>query len=424
MSFDRRNFIKTSLGAAILAPTTKIFSSTKYNSAQVSSSVLFKELESIALKPVIKINIIKEPVIVESLELLKTYDHYIVRARSKDGAEGIAFTGKKIIYLYPILLQQVFPVFIGKDARMLEELLDQVYVYDSNYKMQGLAFWCCVAWAEFAILDLLGKTANKHISYFFGERVRDKVPIYTASGNRGTSPEEEVEILQKKMEETGAKAVKFKVGGRMSRNRDAIPNRSEKLIELSRKTLGDEITIQADANGSYDVKNAIEIGKRLEGINAYLFEEPCPFDYLDETKQVADALNIPVSGGEQESSEYRFRQMLAEDIVQILQPDLHYYGGYIRTTRVARMAEHLNVPLTCHISNDNTGYADMANLFSFVPNMGRFQELKTDYEFTAPMFEPPIEIKDGFINIPTGPGNGLVHTEDLIKKATVIKESI
>jgi L-alanine-DL-glutamate epimerase-like enolase superfamily enzyme len=424
MSFNRRSFIKTSLSAALISPAFKIFPSPLPKSFLIKPSALFDELERIALQPVLHTDFIKEPVTIESLELLKTHKHFIVRARSKDGAEGIAFTGKKIVYLYPMMLQQVFPVFIGKDARKLEDILDQVYLYDSNYKMQGLPFWCCVAWAEFAILDLLGKVADKHISSFFGGRVRDKVPIYTASGNRGTTPEEEVEILQKKIAETGAKAVKFKVGGRMSRNRDSIPNRSESLIELSRKILGDQITIQADANGSYDVKHAIEIGKRLEGIDAYLFEEPCPFDYLDETKQVADALKIPISGGEQESSEYRFRQMLAEDIVQIVQPDLHYYGGYIRTARVACMAEHIHVPVTCHISNDNTGYADMANLFSFIPNMGRFQELKTDYEFTAPMFEPPIEIKDGFINIPTGPGNGLVHTEDLIKNAKIIKESI
>ena len=220
MSFNRRNFIKTSLGAALVSPALKIFPS-----SLIKTSDLFNELEKIALKPVLQTDFIKDPVIIESLELLKTHKHFIVRARSKDGAEGVAFTGKKIVYLYPMLLQQVFPVFIGKDARKLEDIVDQVYLYDSNYKMQGLPFWCCVAWAEFAVLDLLGKIADKHISSFFGGRVRDKVPIYTASGNRGTTPEEEVEILQKKIAETGAKAVKFKVGGRMSRNRDSIPNR-------------------------------------------------------------------------------------------------------------------------------------------------------------------------------------------------------
>ena len=149
----------------------------------------------------------------------------MVRTRSKDGVEGISVTGSKIKYLYPMLIQQVFPFFIGKDARDLEALIDGVYVYDSNYNMQGLPFRVCVAWMEFSVLDLLGKTAGRHICEFFGKRVRDKVPIYTASGNRGTTPEEEVAILQKKIAETGAKAIKFKVGGRMSRNRDSIPNR-------------------------------------------------------------------------------------------------------------------------------------------------------------------------------------------------------
>src|ERR1035437_8952100 len=253
MSFNRRNFIKTTFAAALLSPLSKAASL-----PIITLSGKSDELEKIALTPVLQVDFMKDPIIIESLELLKKGNHYIVRARSKDGAEGIAFTGEKIEYLYLMLLQQVFPCFIGKDARKLEALLEEVYLYDSNYKMQGLPFWCCVAWTAFAVLDLLGKTANRHISNFFGGRVRDKVPIYTASGNRETTPEEEVEILQKKIAETGAKAIKFKVGGRMSRNRDSIPNRSESLIELSRKVLGDNITIQADANGSYDVKNAIE----------------------------------------------------------------------------------------------------------------------------------------------------------------------
>jgi L-alanine-DL-glutamate epimerase-like enolase superfamily enzyme len=290
--------------------------------------------------------------------------------------------------------------------------------------MQGLALWCCVAWVERSILDLLGRTANKHVSAFFGGRVREQVPIYVASGNRDTTPEEEVRILEKRISETGARAVKFKVGGRMSRNRDSMANRSEGLIELSRKVLGVGVTIQADANGSYDVPKAIEIGKRLEGINAYLFEEPCPFDHLDETKKVADALTIPISGGEQESSEYRFAWMLRHNAVQIVQPDLHYYGGYIRATRVARMAAAVNVPITAHISSGDTGYADMANFFSFTPTMGKFQELKQGIEKTGQLFDPPITLRDGFLTIPTGPGLGMTHAEELARKAVIVKEHL
>jgi L-alanine-DL-glutamate epimerase-like enolase superfamily enzyme len=417
MSYKRRDFLKASLA-------TGIVSSLGLTSAAANSMRDDNALIKAAEAPVLQLGYLPHPVIIESIELLKSEKFFIVRSRSKDGTVGLALPNEKIGFLYPMLLQQVIPFFIGKDARDLEALLDGVYIYDSNYKMQGLPFWCCVAWVEFSLLDLLGKTAQKHVSMLFGGKVRDRIPIYVASGNRETTPEEEVKILQRRIAETGAQAVKFKVGGRMSRNRDSLPNRSEDLIELSRKVLGDQITIQADANGSFDAAKAIEVGKRLEAINAYLFEEPCPFDDLDSTKQVADALTIPISGGEQESSEYRFAWMIKHQAVQIVQPDLHYYGGYIRATRVARMAAAANIPITTHISSGNTGFAEMVNFFSFTPNMGKFQELKSSVEATGRFFDPPIIVKDGYLNVPTAPGFGIVHTDELLKNAIIVKENM
>jgi L-alanine-DL-glutamate epimerase-like enolase superfamily enzyme len=413
MNINRRNFLRTTAAVSFFP---SIFSCKTFRNVNIDENELVKA----ANRPIIQKKILTTPIVIDSIELLKYGDNYFVRTRSKDGAEGISVTNKMVAFLYPIFLQRVIPFFIGKDARDIESLVDGIYLYESNYKMQGLALWCCVAWAEFSILDLLGKVAKQHISGLFGGKLHDKVPFYVASGNRGTTPEEEVEILQQRLAETGAKAVKFKVGGRMSRNMDSIPGRSEDLIELSRKILGDDITIQADANGSFDVQKAIEIGRRLESINAYLFEEPCPFDYVEETKQVADTLSIPISGGEQESSEYRFRKMIANDVLQIVQPDLHYYGGFIRTTRIARMAESANIPITIHISNRNAGYAEMVNFCSFTPNIGRFQELKSGMEETAHLFDPPIHAKDGNLNVPTGFGLGMSDVDKLLKKAEKI----
>jgi L-alanine-DL-glutamate epimerase-like enolase superfamily enzyme len=415
MTSNRRNFIKTVSAAGLVLPLASCS-----NLEKDYVGINEEKLINICNKPVLKMDSLKQPIIIETMELLKLNDTYFVRTRSKDGIEGISVTNKKIEVLYPILLNLIMPFFIAKDARQIETLLDELYVYKSNYKMQGLALWCCVAWAEGSILDLLGKTADKHISSLFGSRLRDAIPIYVASGNRGTTPEEEIEILQQKITKTGAKAVKFKVGGRMSRDNDSMPGRSENLIELSRKILGNEITIQADANGSYGVEKAIEVGKRLEAINAYLFEEPCRFDNTEETKQVADALNIPISGGEQESSEYRFRKMIAGNVLQIVQPDLHYYGGFIRTTRVARMAEKAGIPITLHISDRNAGYAEMVNFSSFTPNIGLFQELKTGMEATADLFDPPIQVKNGLLNAPTAPGFGMVHAGYALKNAKLI----
>jgi L-alanine-DL-glutamate epimerase-like enolase superfamily enzyme len=423
---NRRDFLKLALAAGaagVVVPLRKGAAAEpppENGRPRVSDEALIRAAE----EPVLQLGMLKSPVIIESVELLKCGRHFVVRTRSRDGAIGLSMPNEKVNFLYPMFLQQIAPFFIGKDARNLEDLLDEVYVYDSNYKMQGLTLWCCVAWIELSLLDLLGRTAQRHVSALFGGKVRDKIPIYVASGNRQTTPEEEVKVLQQGIAETGARAIKFKVGGRMSRNRDSLPDRSERLIELSRKVLGDKITIQADANGSYDVPKAIEIGRRLEAIKAYLFEEPCPFDHLDETKRVADALEIPISGGEQESSEYRFAWMIKAGALQIVQPDLHYYGGMIRATRVARMAAAAGLPVTTHISSGSTGFADMANFFSFTPNMGRFQELKTGVDVTGPLFDPPIVVKDGFLTVPIAPGLGMVHTDELLKGAKTVSGTI
>jgi L-alanine-DL-glutamate epimerase-like enolase superfamily enzyme len=410
MSPERREFLTAAVAASIGPAVAPI----------APKRIDTKTLEAIASAPVLQLGSLKQPIVIDSIELLKSGRRFLVRTRSRDGASGLALTNEKARFLYPLVLQQVIPFFLGKDARDLESLLDGVYVHESNYKMQGLAFWCCVAWVEMSLLDLLGKAAGVPVSGLFGGRQRDRIPIYVASGNRETTPEEEIEVLRRRIAETGAGAVKFKVGGRMSRNRDSLPQRSEALIELSRKALGDGITIQADANGSYDAVHAIEIGKRLEAIGAYLFEEPCPFDDLVETKRVADALRIPISGGEQESSEHRFRHMIEEDVLQIVQPDLHYYGGFVRATRVARMAAAADMPITVHISSGNAGFAEMASFCSFTPSIGRFQELKEGVAEMGPLFEPALAVKDGFLNVPTAPGLGLVHAEELLKGASPV----
>ena len=74
----------------------------------------------------------------------------------------------------------------------------------------------------------------------------------------------------------------------MSRNADASPGRTEQLIPLSRKVLGDQIAIHADSNSSYDPDHAIPVGRMLEDIGAVYFEEPCPFDDFEQTKRVTD----------------------------------------------------------------------------------------------------------------------------------------
>src|SRR4051794_3750462 len=291
-------------------------------------------LDKAAARPVLDLTALEESIEIESIELLKKGKEHFVRVRSTNGVEGISVDNGRAALLYPIINRLVIPFFIGKDARDLEELLFGVYRANDNYKLQGLALWNAVALVEFAILDLLGRIAGQSIGELLGGVIRRSVPIYVASGRRDTTPEQEVDYLKSLIEKSGAKAVKFRVGGRMSRNADASPGRTEKLIPLSRKALGDRMAIHADANSSYDPAHAIPVGRMLEDIGAVFFEEPCPFDDHVATKKVKEALRIPIALGEQESSQASFRSIIAGGVADVIQPDLFYYGGVVRSILV------------------------------------------------------------------------------------------
>ena len=361
---------------------------------------------------------ISSPVIIESVELLQNGSNYFVRTRSTDGAIGITGT-KQMTEFLPIFQQFVAPHFIGKDARDIESLVDSVY--RANYKIAGLPFWCPVAYIEQSLLDMLGKIAGKPVGELLGGVIRDEMPVYLSGSDRVLSAEEEVEVYVRGVAETNAKAVKFKIGGRMSRNLDVSPGRTDTLLHLSRKELGDDITLYADANGSYNADMGIKVGRVLESLNYSFFEEPCSWEYLSETQNVAKALKIPVACGEQDSSLWRFRWMLKNDVMSIVQPDINYNGGLIRAKRVALIAEKSGKTIVPH--NTQTGHASV-NILQFASctkNIGPYME----YPWRAPQrpmswYSPDFKIVDGKIQIPKTPGMGVEIDPDYLKQAAVV----
>lgn len=414
MKFTRRSFFTMAASASALPLV-----SSRRTLGQ-NTDVTDEALERAAAKPILDLKGLNSPVIIESIQLLRKGRDHFIRVRSKDGAEGISLDNSRANVLHPILNRSVIPYFIGKDARQLEDHLFGVYRHGDNYKLQGLALWCPVAWVEFAILDLLGRITGKRMGDLLGGVIRERVPFYIASGRRDTTPQQEIDHLKRLIDQTGAKAVKYRVGGRMNRNQDAMPGRTETLIPLTRKALGDKIAIHADSNSSYDPPHAIKVGRMLEDINAVYFEEPCPFDHLEETKKVADALSIPVAGGEQEYSQWRFQWAIRHRGLDIVQPDLHYYGGMIRSIRVAQMAELRDMPTTVHISG-GFGFVYMVHFSSRTPKTGPWQEYKEGVKQYGEWFDPAVKIIDGAITVPKGPGVGIADPKEILKGAEVVK---
>ena len=370
--------------------------------------VPFEELQKIMDEPVVDVSRLKDPVIIKRFRIINRSADWFLEVFGTQGEYGMAPCSERCSYLR-LILEKFSRYALGRDARDLENILHTIYVSDINYKIQGLGYWCVIAWIEAAILDMLGRCAGVSVTELLGGRKRDRIEIYVASGNRETTPEEEVAVLQKRVDETGARAVKFKLGGRMSRNADSIEGRSEGLLYLARKHFGDDFVIHCDGNGSYDAKKGIEMGRLAEDINAYFYEEPCPFDDLWATKEVADALDIPLAFGEQETSLRRFAWLIENNACQVLQPDLQYTGGFIQCIKAARMAAAANIPVTPHVSRGFASYNTL--LFNAViDEPGHYHEykgFKTAVNYAVTKFD----VQDGFLKVPEGVGLGFDFSE-------------
>ena len=260
------------------------------------------DLGRIANQPVLDVSFLKQPVTVASVELLRNGRVYLVRVRSADGVEAITVPNPaRMALMYPLFLKQIAPFFVGKDARDLERLLWDVYRRDSNYKLR--------AWP----LGVRGGHRNG------AARVAGQAPSVRSRTSLAAPGRRDIPCLcgqQQPWKQAGGRGralaedggrgrsarLKIRLGGRMSRNADSLPGRTEGLIPKVRAAFGDSFTLYADANSSYDAREGVRIGRLLEAHGYGFYEEPCEFDDLWSTKEVADALNVPVAGGNRNSA--------------------------------------------------------------------------------------------------------------------------
>jgi len=191
---------------------------------------------------------------------------------------------------------------------------------------------------------------------------------------------------------------------------------------MVREHYGDDMYLYADSNGYYDAEGAIKIGRLLEENNYSYFEEPVMFDHFVDIKKVADELNIPIANGEQDHSFTNFRWLLANDGIDVVQPDNYYFGGMIRSVKVARMAEAVGKTFIPHMSGGGLGYIYNSHIVSVCANAGLHHEFKgfrTHVPFECPT--SPLNVVNGKIKVPAGPGSGVIIDPDFIRKHEPVK---
>jgi L-alanine-DL-glutamate epimerase-like enolase superfamily enzyme len=360
---------------------------------------------------------IRFPVKIASIELLQRESHCFLRSRCSDGATGIAFGSARMADLSSVLLRRVAPHFLGRDARDVEALIDTLADFALNDKQLGPKLWSCAGWIEFSLFDLLGQVSNASVGELLGGVLRREIPVCLFSMRPDMKPEEEIEWLAKRLAETNSKAVKLQIGARESGKDGASSNHAERLVSLARKTFGDRITIEVDANGSYDPRQAIEIGKMLEAHKVYSYAEPCAPENFEASKGVADALEILIAAGKREASDERFRWMIRNRAIDIVRPDLNAHGGFIRTMRLARWAAGEKMEMSLHSPHTGSQSIYMLQFASATPNLGRFQEIRADVPDKESWLSRAIEARGSLIKVPSGPGLGMTIDPDYLKRA-------
>lgn len=358
------------------------------------------------------------------LKTIETFsDEFVcfVRIETEDGAKG---WGQVAPYCADITAQvvhrQVAPHVLGRDCDDVDALLD--FVRDREHKFPGAYLRRAMGGLDTAIWDMRGKLEGKPVCELIGG-TPGQIRAYGSSMKRDITPKDEADRLLRLRETKGFDAFKFRIGAEVGRDQDEWPGRTEEIVPLMRKTMGNDVALLVDANSCYSPAKAIEVGKMLidNGISHY--EEPCPYWEFEQTKQVTDALEIDVTGGEQDCMMANWKGMIDGRIVDVLQPDICYLGGISRTLRVAKMAEAAGMPITPHAANQSLVTLFTMHLLRAIPNAGKYLEFSIEREDYYPWQEglfttDPYEIVDGKVTVTDAPGWGIEVSPEWLAKST------
>jgi L-alanine-DL-glutamate epimerase-like enolase superfamily enzyme len=344
-----------------------------------------------------------------------------VRVTAEDGTQG---WGQVSTYhsdiTQAVLHRQVAPHVLGRDAEDLDDLLD--LVTEREHKFPGSYLRRAMAGFDTAVWDARGKQAGKPVAELLGGSA-GTIRAYASSMKRDITPADEALRMKRLRDEKGFDAFKVRAGAEVGRGQDEWPGRTEEIIPTMRRALGPDVELLIDANSCYAPPRAIEVGRMLEDNGFCHYEEPCPYWELEQTKQVTDALDIDVSGGEQDCDLPTWKRMIDMRAVDIPQPDVCYLGGISRTLRVCRMAEAAGLPVTPHCANLSLVTLFTMHLLRAIPNAGKYLEFSIEGPDYYPWQEglyvrSPFEITDGKATVTDEPGWGVEISPDWLERSS------
>ncbi|HRI80863.1 MAG TPA: mandelate racemase/muconate lactonizing enzyme family protein [Opitutaceae bacterium] len=342
----------------------------------------------------------------------RTRTTLIIRIATDEGLVGwgetVALPGVKAI-----IDAHCAPLLCGRDPCDRRVLSRQLWGQSFG---NGMA----IGGVEIALDDLRGQILNMPIAELYGGRLRPRVQAYASAMNyiEGEDPAEYYPHEAEQLYAAGFRAMKMRLGGQ-PHARDLA------AAKAVRRAVGPEVKLMADGNGAYALGGAIKMGRALEELDYYWWEEPLPQsapDYAGYEKLVA-ALDIPIAACEGLTSRARFKEALGRGIMDIAQPDVALAGGIGEVLFIAEMARLWGVQCMPHCWAGGLVIAASTHLISLLPDAswGRSTEpplLELDHvenPFRDDLLVEPLQISDGHVTVPTRPGLGVAVDEKKLK---------
>jgi L-alanine-DL-glutamate epimerase-like enolase superfamily enzyme len=316
-----------------------------------------------------------------------------------------------------IVHRQIAPRVLGHRwediGAVLRQIEDRLLKFHGSHLSRGTAA------LETALVDAQARSRRQLVTEMLGGHTRP-VPVYASSMLRTITPEDEALRLRRLQQEQGFRAFKVRVGSEAGHDRDEWPGRSEALVPAIRRALGPDATIHADGNSCYTPARAIEVGRLLQDHGYGHFEEPCPYWKLHWTREVTEALDMPVAGGEQDHAQPTWHTMIEDHVVDIVQPDICYIGGITVALDIARRAQARGLLCVPHCANHSLILPFTMHLWNALPNPGPYMEYSIEEQgLYAGLYRNPPTLRDGALHFDAdGYGWGVRIDPDWLAHAT------
>ncbi len=298
-------------------------------------------------------------------------------------------------------------VLIGQDPGRIEQHWQTLYHH--FHVRGGVVQLSAISGIEIALWDIKGQALGVPVYELLGGKMREKIWCYGRWD--GLTPELAVENALRHTDE-GLTALK---GDPFDHRGLFIPIEAERIaikkLEAVREAVGDDVELLVEVHGRLAPADAIRIGNAMEPYRPFVYEEPVPPQNLDALARVAEAVNIPLATGERHLTKWDYTDLLARQIVKMIQPDIVQAGGILELKKIAAMAEAHYVGFQPH--NPYGPFCTIASLHvdACTPNF-MIQEGGIHPWFQDATIGDFPQQKDGYLPLPTEPGLGVAMNEE------------